>query len=492
MNKGRPKKGEVSIRKYVEDNFPSVKDWLYGIKNGRASEKTRCNYAGGIHYYAEFVHSNPDQLLTERKKEFLSQEQDVRFKAENIFRNFLKSYTGKASVQFAISTAVKSFYKYHRMELSEPGVTNYTQSGEVLDYIPTSEEILKMYLKASERGANTTARDRAYLLLFAETGLRPRTLCSLKFKNIKDEFIHKKTPWAIAVPSASTKMKIHSTSFALEDVRQALITYFEERKEKGEEITNESYLFLSGFDSKNSANPGSMDTIVSELAALAGLPTKFDGTFRFRPYCLRKRFQTIAELRKIPPNWVDNLMNHVPRGADASNYSTPSTEMLRTAFSSMSRDLIILPEFMKTLGDSPTMTVTYEALKQALRFLPLGQRTLEVTTKIKDIDESKVSFQEKYDQLYRLAKTEITLFRAGNDEFEDVVLSTEEAEKQINERGAKFVSNFSQGKIVIKRKKLTHSDENLQHQITQTLQSQSNDGTLGLDDLLQANFNSIN
>ena len=75
-----------------------------------------------------------------------------------------------------ICGAVRSCYAYHRLSLQEKG-HSYKQSGP-MDYLPTQEERLKMYLKIEELGKSTLKRDKAAYLMYCETGLRPQTLAA--------------------------------------------------------------------------------------------------------------------------------------------------------------------------------------------------------------------------------------------------------------------------------------------------------------------------
>ena len=327
--------------------FPTVKEWVEGIRHGNASAATKSNFTRGLFQYCKTLGTDPEALLQERESEVLAQDKKIRFHAEDRFRGFFKEFQGKKSVAYIAGTSVRSFYSYHRYPLQEKMMT-YRRSG-AMDYIPSSEEVLKMYLAVEQLNRATTKRDRAIVLLFAETGLRPQTIAKLRYKNIADEFEADKLPMAIHIGADNSKCGVESVSFILEDAKSALKEYLEERKAKGEVITSESLLFASFVD-RDTPSPNNIVALMSKLGRLAELPNH--GQYHFRGYNLRKRFQTIMEARKVPLNWVDLLMNHIPRGADASSYSRPSVEQLRSAYQSAAQDLIILPAFVKNLGQS--------------------------------------------------------------------------------------------------------------------------------------------
>ena len=64
------------------------------------------------------------------------------------------------------------------------------------------------------------------------------------------------------------------------------------------------------------------------------------GLCPLRPHALRKRVQTILE-KKVPLNWVDHMLGHIPRGAQGKAYSRPSQDELYEAYLSCLPELEI-------------------------------------------------------------------------------------------------------------------------------------------------------
>jgi len=72
--------------------------------------------------------------------------------------------------------------------------------------------------------------------------------------------------------------------------------------------------------------------ILLKAGIRSGLITEKQGLKAFHSHCFRKRVQTVLEGSGIPLNWVDYLIGHKPRGAQASAYSLPTDEQLKEAY----------------------------------------------------------------------------------------------------------------------------------------------------------------
>ena len=56
------------------------------------------------------------------------------------------------------------------------------------------------------------------------------------------------------------------------------------------------------------------------------------GMCPLRTHAFRKRVQTVLEGAHVPLNWVDHMLGHVPRGAQASAYSKPQEAELYQSY----------------------------------------------------------------------------------------------------------------------------------------------------------------
>jgi len=63
--------------------FPSVQDWLEGIRDGHASNATKNAYAWGFYQFCNDTEITPEELLRERISESVNADPKVRFHAED-------------------------------------------------------------------------------------------------------------------------------------------------------------------------------------------------------------------------------------------------------------------------------------------------------------------------------------------------------------------------------------------------------------------------
>jgi len=89
-----------------------------------------------------------------------------------------------------------------------------------------------------------------------------------------------------------------------------------------------------------------------------------------RWYCFRKRAQTIMEDNTdgtgIALNWVDDLLSHRKRGAQASHYSKPTIQQLRGAYAKAMHRLMIYREARPQISQDQINLAVQRALQDAI------------------------------------------------------------------------------------------------------------------------------
>jgi hypothetical protein len=89
-----------------------------------------------------------------------------------------------------------------------------------------------------------------------------------------------------------------------------------------------------------------------------------------RWYCLRKRAQTIMEDNTdgtgIALNWVDELLSHRKRGAQAGHYSKPTIQQLRGAYAKAMHRLMIYREARPQVSQDQINLAVQRALQEAI------------------------------------------------------------------------------------------------------------------------------
>ena len=120
---------------------------------------------------------------------------------------------------------------------------------------------------------------------------------------------------------------------------------------------------------------------------------------------LRKSVYTILEDKEVQANWRYALMNHNLPGVKGS-YSSPSVEELREEIKRCAKDLIVIPDYVKNLGQPPTYAVNYEGLKKTLEYLSQSpQKRLLRERSMMEIDQNKdLAIGAKYDALSKLVQ----------------------------------------------------------------------------------------
>ncbi|MCW4051806.1 MAG: tyrosine-type recombinase/integrase, partial [Candidatus Bathyarchaeota archaeon] len=127
---------------------------------------------------------------------------------------------------------VKSFFKYNDLPLAYVPIAKPRVLYHNRDI--THEEI-NLILGASR------PRERAFFALMAQSGLRPNTICLLRFKDIKEDFTQKRIPCKIDVPQEIAKGKYHAYfTFIGEEAVNHLHSYLAIRPQ----IRDDDYIFV--------------------------------------------------------------------------------------------------------------------------------------------------------------------------------------------------------------------------------------------------------
>jgi len=164
--------------------------------------------------------------------------------------------------------------------------------------------------------------------MMAESGLRPDTICRLKFKNVKEDFATKRIPMKIDVPATILKDRVgHRFSFIGEDSFNALHEYLTTRLP----LNDNDYLFTKEKRGRNEpVTPSSLSTIFGTLVMKLKLDTstEFRKPKPLRLYCLRKYFRN--NIRVQDTSYREFWMGH-SYGTD-EHYLTRDVETHREVY----------------------------------------------------------------------------------------------------------------------------------------------------------------
>ncbi|MEM4091287.1 MAG: hypothetical protein QXQ46_11215 [Thermoplasmatales archaeon] len=196
-------------------------------------------------YYCELENTAPDILLQEMKKD------DFRDKFADFVRKLEKE--GKAGTYIKrFKNVLRSFAKFNgiTMKLSINIAGDRQNLTIENERVPSKEELSRLLRKATSRG-------KVAVSLMAYSGLRPESLSNyqgtdglrsgdLKELNV-DTFEFERIPCMVSVKSLLSKARHKYFSFLGEEDIISVKEYLEERRKKGEILTEESALLQFEF-----------------------------------------------------------------------------------------------------------------------------------------------------------------------------------------------------------------------------------------------------
>lgn len=312
-------------KEYYIMKYESVKTWFEGISANsfRGTNRTSAKFLAYLVNFCSFISEDPDSIVKRRIEDTQSVEIAVRMRYERLVQKF--SINGYKNREKFVATrecvvALKSFFRYNGVPLNVKSPRKIViKPREIM----TMDEIRKMFNFAD-------VREKA-LLEVQVHGFRPETLLQLRYKPIRQAIESKEYP-AVMPLSAMELKGAYAPFYSLlgQEACEAIEEYMELRRRgtykiPPEQVNDSSYLFRK----KASDEPLTYNQylkIIKKLAHLAGLSKNAT------PYAIRRFFKTTAEATGIPLNWVDYMMFHKPRGANAISYSQPSLEQLKSAF----------------------------------------------------------------------------------------------------------------------------------------------------------------
>jgi len=200
------------------------------------SNRTREKYKSVFQLFCNFIGKTPEQISEEYDNCISAyDERKFRRRYAQYIQAFMSAQSRRGIAQSTICTRVgviRSFFKYNDIPLGHVPVMHLRSIYHNRDI--THKEI-RLILGASK------PREKAYFILMAQSGLRPDTLCNLRYEHVRDDLTHNRVPCKIEVPQELAKGKYHSYfTFIGEEAVHYLQAYLNIRPH----ATDEDYLFL--------------------------------------------------------------------------------------------------------------------------------------------------------------------------------------------------------------------------------------------------------
>lgn len=353
------------------------KSWLDNVEFSHSkSPGTRFQYDRNLTRFCEFTGKSDDDIFQDYHN---MDEKDFKI----LYAKYLKSLISDLNSQGyapntinTVVTSVKSFFKYSDLPLGFVPIGRCTVIFHNRDI--THEEVQKI-LAASK------PRDKAFYAMMAQSGLRPQTLCNLKFKQIETEFSQNIIPCKIDVPATITKGQYRSYhSFMGEESVRYLRSYFESERPN---ISSEDFLFTlhSTGKTQKKSNAKSFSAIFAKT--LRSLQKSGVLKFEIRPdgkpselrlYNLRKFFRKYAHQAGF--EYVQFWMGHsVSAGVD-EHYRPIDTEYYRKLYKEKAMPFLRLENPIPTQTDKALalQSKELEKLKRQNRDLRRGIKNLHI------------------------------------------------------------------------------------------------------------------
>lgn len=300
---------KILDRAYEQDEF--FKKWLVGL-----SERTKENYSKEIHGWITFIDMTPTQQVKKRMHDLTTQDITQRQFFEDKFREY-KEYLEKRgnlkplSVKTQLRT-VASFFSRNGLPLNlKRGDWESTQQQQVIQrWKITREDIKAMY-------GHGNLRDRALLLVLAQSGFSEIDVSNLKIEELKGIYEHSETEHYFIEKPREKSNQIQATCLsyeALHDIRAML-------QERGN--PSSGFLFVS--QTKGKGEQLEVRSINDAMKALAEKTFGTDKAKEFKTKSLRNFYNSALLRAGVQPQELKDLMFGHARQSARKHYDYDET-----------------------------------------------------------------------------------------------------------------------------------------------------------------------
>jgi len=308
--------------------YQSLQKTLDHYKRMTTSESTKRNIIASIHKLNTFAGIDPDKMVQMKPAQIAKIAQkmldDMKDKGSsiryiNITRSYILTFLEKNGFKNAKAVEIEGYHQPARYR-------------KVVDYIPSSDEILKIAY------ASGSKRNIALILCDATSGLRNSTIIALRWKDIKDEYTKGYEipkipvyPEMKEIEPNACKGSIPYFSFINKEATSALRAYIQE--DRGGMTDDNEFVFCaeSNYTGKNvfiHMNDGSFEIMIKRAAKLANIPNWQN----VRPKSLRPFFESALRAARLDYKDQEYLMGHILPGVQDTYYDKSKTEYLREQY----------------------------------------------------------------------------------------------------------------------------------------------------------------
>jgi len=353
------------------------------------SKHTPVPYSYYIFKFCEFIHAEPDDLITsliDAEGDLIpKQVKWIRKQIESWMDELLADGYAPQSIKVAIN-AVRTWLWVNEVEIGRialpTGYTKYPTRS------PTLEELQRLIDIAS-------LREKVMISMLALSGLRIGTLIELRYGHVREELEKRIVPLCIHIKAEETKGKYADYfTFINEEVVNYLKLYLEERRQGSpsgkippEEISDDSPLFRTKEDTEvKPLTYNAAYKTIHNLMLKAGLIKKGEKRrHELNVHSLRKYFKTQLTAKGVPSDYVEFMMGH--KISTYNDVKSLGVEKLREIYKRA--DLSIKPqtkvskldmlkEIVRSLGLDPEKVLVKDAILEPKRSIIDESREIEV------------------------------------------------------------------------------------------------------------------
>lgn len=292
------------------------------------SEKTRQNYDGHLRRFLEyFIIKDYDSLLTINDKKLQTMIEDYLI--------YLKNQNKSLGLCNGILSSLKLFFEMNDKLLNWTKLKKMLpQKQKTTDDRPYTTEEIRVLLDSTPNPFYKMA-----IHFMVSSGCRVGVFEELKLKHLTDMPNGCKSVKVYADSSSEYITFIHSESV------KALEYSLEFRKNQGEEITPETWVYPNRHDPTKHSDTRTINTVLNRLATKVLTRKKDSRTGRFDVmgcHGFRKRFATILKSDKsINQNLAEKLLGHSSTIPLDNHYFKPTIDALFDEYQKAMPELVI-------------------------------------------------------------------------------------------------------------------------------------------------------
>ncbi len=341
MVKRSKRKGDKPTKIEGMEDYKSVAKWINQTNGRTCSNGTRKVYLYHLKSFCDEIGIDPDQLIAERKTHLKSDEEETKREHEEMVMDYFNKMDKKHSRSYALTriATIRSFYQANFSDLKLPKLKGWVTHQ---DLIPSLEQISQMV------GVSDSALQRALILFGLQSGQRSGIITSITYGMVREQLEKNESLIVIEVspdlrnPKGErvNKNRVPYHFCVGRDTIDCLKSYLKTREVAGDEIKDDSYLFVTERRNRRSEDEplefrpldgDSINKMIKRSALKAGLITGEEKRSPIHSHTLRKRWKTQVEAGGMDRNWAEYMMGHSQSSLNQV-YSQPDVEQLIEAY----------------------------------------------------------------------------------------------------------------------------------------------------------------